>query len=206
MTSVFEFLRQYNSLLMWVAIVAPCLGAIVGAAAGVAHCYVNRHEAKIMKTAYEQKFKAQDCKLKNSQTELSVIKAKTVEVSTRLAPRVLTDEQRGNFFKYIKSSPKGKVALQSDATSQEAQNFAKMIQEMLTEAGFDVSQNVRMFIATSPRSTGITMKVKTDNPPPHAGVIQKGFESIGILAPCSVANQNDEISEDTPIIYIEKKP
>ena len=69
--------------------------------------------------------------------------------------------------------------MQSAAGNQEALNYATAIKRLLTEAGFDVASQIRMFIATSPRTTNITIKVRTANPPPHAGVIQKGFEAIG---------------------------
>ena len=163
----------------------------------------NAEDAK--KTADSMR-QAAEKRLADTEAELQTTKAKTAELALRLAPRMLTDEQRAGFLHFATNAPKGRVALQSAAGNQEALSYATAIKDLLTKAGFDVANDIRMFMATSPRTTSLTMKVKTINPPAHAGVIHKGFESIGITIPCSVAQPGDEIADGTPIVYVENKP
>ena len=87
---------------------------------------------------------------------------------------------------------------------KEAWAYATSIKNLLTTAGFEVNPEMQMFISSGDGATGVRMSIKNvEHQPPHAGVIQKGFESIDINATGTPAG--DSLDEDTVEIRIGAK-
>ena len=160
---------------------------------------------KLLTSQRADKAAAQE-RLKQSEAELKATKEQTAELAAKAAPRIVTEQQRNDFIHFTSNAPKGRVEIYIEVGSQETLIYAAAIKDMLAKSGFDVAATDRAFLSTGLRTTSLTMKVKTDNPPIHAGVIQKGFESIGIAIPGSVAEPGIEITDDAPIIYVHTKP
>ena len=105
---------------------------------------------------------------------IQVLKEKT-------EPRSITSEQRIALSKELKSAPKGEVSVFGDFTNSEALSYAKQIESLLKEAGFEIKEYT--LSGNTPFSMGIgTFLIVHDgkHPPSHAGALKKAFSRAGI--------------------------
>jgi hypothetical protein len=128
--------------------------------------------------------------------------AETTTLKARLAPRVLTDDQRNELVRRLETVPVGPVVLWVISNDPEAHDFAEAISSAIGAAKWP-SPKVESALFESP-PTGIVLGIHSQEQAPlHASALQKALIAIGFEAP---AGTNTEISPDTVRILVGRKP
>ena len=140
-----------------------------------------------------------DAERKRAEAERALL-----ELQERLKPRSITPEQRTRFTDFVKGAPKGKVQLTAVAAADnEPIAFALILKNLLSNAGYNVDDNIRGFVSTGSPMSGIVIKIRDEKAqPPHAGPLQKAFEYIGIKTPGTTVAPVFNLDADTVIIYV----
>jgi hypothetical protein len=132
-----------------------------------------------------------------------VLQAKVLELEAKIQPRTITPEQRIQLTNLLSSCPKGKVFVMASVLDAEATDFAKQIEDVLKNAGFEVVRpssfsDPNSILATS--QTGLHLVVKDmKNAPPYAAFIQRSFMNCGISMDGSWAGKADFASNRVEI-------
>ena len=71
-------------------------------------------------------------KISSQQVQIETLRAKTL-------PRSLTADQRTKILQGLRTAPKGVVSVTADYTDTEANDYARQIERLLTEAGLSIS-------------------------------------------------------------------
>lgn len=109
----------------------------------------------------------------------------TVTVNQLPPPRHITTEQRARFLDLVKGQPKGEINITCHLGTTEPCTFAREIQRLLLDAGWNVTKLSEMLYVGNP--TGLTLLVESQQTTPDHGVaLQRAFAAIGIEAQGSV--------------------
>jgi len=114
----------------------------------------------------------------NQAENLSRANAKVGELDAKMHPRIITDEQRKKFINLMAKIPKGKIDVEvSLEGGAEADAYARQIQQMITEAGYET----RFGSTLNAMANGVFFGIKdTNNPPVFAGEVEWDLKAIGI--------------------------
>jgi len=114
----------------------------------------------------------------NQAENLSRANAKVGELDAKMHPRIITDEQRKKFINLMAKIPKGKIDVEvSLEGGAEADAYARQIQQMITEAGYET----RFGSTLNAMANGVFFGIKdTNNPPVFAGEVEWDLNAIGI--------------------------
>jgi len=119
--------------------------------------------------------------------------------------RDIPDDKRVEFKAAVKDFPKGKVIVESLASDAEGTNFAKQIADMLTQAGYAVSENLSSMTFFGTLPIGVKLRVKSrEQTPIFAAGLQHALRDIGIDAPATVGGP--EVDVDLLVITVGAKP
>lgn len=139
---------------------------------------------KLVRVQRADKLHAQE-QLKETKAELEQTKVKTAELELRLAPRTLTAERREQFIKYLKTFPKGPVALEHSGQTIETIKFTEEIRSLLEAAGFTISHYempLGYIIKEAPAPWFMSIVVGAGEHPSYAEQLMLAFREIGIEA------------------------
>ena len=118
--------------------------------------------------------------------------------------REITLEKRDLFKLFVRDFSKGRVFVGCTAESDpEAANFTKELEQMLTDAGYQVVPKIGPANPADTATTGVHIRIRSmANQPLYAGSLQKGLEAIGI----ETAGELDDAAEDSVLILVGGKP
>lgn len=147
--------------------------------------------------------------LDETRKSASVANKRAEALEEKQRDRTLTLEQRAQFMAFSAQAPKGKVKIKTlMSDTGEPRRFALLLKAMLEDAGFTVLDPMLSFMVTGGEISGVWLKIRDkDSVPPHTGVLQNGFGSIGIKAQASIEDDafHAELEADTVVIYVYKK-
>jgi hypothetical protein len=183
----------------------------VGAGAGtiITGYVANRRQTKSIADANT---KASEAGQEVAKLQISVVEAEQkrveaeralLELQERLAPRVITLEQRQRFLFLMEPLPKGKVEIRFMADNKESTQFASALAEMFAESGCEVIKPLLPFIPPGNAVFGIGLRIKDEHAvPPHSVSLQKTLERIGIETPAQVESANLPMEADLVRVYV----
>jgi multidrug efflux pump subunit AcrA (membrane-fusion protein) len=165
-------------------------------------------EALLSKTKAETSSKLFEAEARLAETQKAADAAnKRAEVlEDQQRDRVITPEQRARFKEFMAPIAKGKVKIKPLLGERgEPRRYAMLIKSMLEDSGCILVESGETFIAIDEQS-GLDIRVKNkDTAPPHAGNLQKAFESVGIEAQAHEESLNQSLENDMVVIYVYKK-
>ena len=168
-------LQRLASILRWVGLTITALG--------VAITFGSHYIAdKILVVQRADKVKAQE-RLKLTEAELEQTKAKTSELEKRLAPRMLTVDQRAKFLKFLSKTAKGPLTLEHSGQAVETVKFSEEIRSLLVESGFTIAaHNMPLGYVFKEASAPwfITIIANTTGNPPYTDPLILAFKEMGI--------------------------
>jgi len=101
-----------------------------------------------------------------------------LELKRQLTPRIITSEQTVRLLEILRQSAKGPVTVLTHGPGDsEAGAFASDIRNVLSAAGWAAS--FAQSSGSARRGVGIGIRSRA-NPPAHAAILQRAFESVGI--------------------------
>ena len=171
-------LQRWASILRWVGLSVTAIGLAITFGS---HFIAD----KLLVAQRVDKAKAQE-RLKLSEAELEATKAKTAELAFRLAPRILSAEQRANFVKSLSQAPKGLVGIAHIGLLVETVNFSTELRKLLEDAGFTISsyENPLGYVITAaPPPWLVAIIVGTGETPPHVAPLLRALSAITQSAP-----------------------
>jgi hypothetical protein len=106
-----------------------------------------------------------------------------ISAAAQNQPRHITPEQRAKFLELVKNAPKGPIGITMQTQSVEAKIYAKEIQKMLIDAGYDAASTMGFSIPPNePQVKGMYLGVANPtNLPPHAEPFATALEKIGVV-------------------------
>lgn len=127
-----------------------------------------------------------------------------LELRERIKWRHFPAEQESQLAEALKNAPiKGPVDLMCVLGDSEGFAFATQIDRILRDAGWTTS-GVSHSIFTPPNPIGIEVRVHdAQNPPGHAGFLQKAFTAVGIEASGS---EQANLPADRVLLIVGNKP
>jgi hypothetical protein len=136
-----------------------------------------------------------------SATKQASTTGKVHELQERTRPRTISAEQRTRLIELLKDAPKGPVEVEHLVGDSEGFGFAAQIAEVLRVSGWSTDLNQRI-----PRRTPVGVEIwvhAARTAPPHAGVLQRAFGSVGI--PFAGVEEAD-FAEGKVLILVGGKP
>jgi hypothetical protein len=80
----------------------------------------------------------------NSELKVEELRKQNAELTIRLQPRRITQQQRDKFIELLKNSPKFPVKIFVGRKDTETDNYAKQMREMLNCAGFGIGEDEKI--------------------------------------------------------------
>ncbi|MGV8892294.1 MAG: hypothetical protein ACOH2K_05015 [Burkholderiaceae bacterium] len=168
-------LQRFASILRWVGLAVTALGVTI--------TFGSHYIAdKILVVQRTDKVKAQE-RLKITVAELEQTKVKTSELEKRLAPRMLTVDQRARFVKFLAKTAKGPLTLEHSGQAVETVNFSNEIYSLLVKSGFTIAAYNMPFGYVFKDATApwfITIIANATGNPPFTDQLVLAFKEIGI--------------------------
>lgn len=169
-------LQRLASILRWVGLVVTALGVVL--------TFGSHYIAdKLLVVQRADKIQAQE-RLKTTEAELEQTKIKTAELTKRLAPRNITEEQRERFIKFLSKTVKGPVIVEHSGQAVETIKFTEQIRSLLMDAGFTISaynMPLGYVFKDAPEPWFITVIVVAGTPhPAYIEPLILAFKEMGI--------------------------
>lgn len=168
-------LQSLASILRWVGLIVTFIGVAI---TFVSHLVADRlHDVQSA-----DKTKAQE-RLYATESELEQTKVKTADLERRLAPRVLTADQRERFVKFLSKTTKGPVTVEHAGQAVETVTFAEEIRLLLLGAGFTIAaynMPLGYVFKEAPGPWFITVIANASGNPPYTEQLVLAFKEIGI--------------------------
>ena len=137
---------------------------------------------KILVVQRADKVKAQ-ARLKATEAELEQTKIMTHELEKRLAPRMLSAEQKAGFISFLAKCEKGSITLEHSGQAVETVNFCEAIRSLLAESGFTISaynMPLGYVFKEAPAPWFITIIANATGNPPFTEQLVLAFKKAGI--------------------------
>lgn len=168
--------QRLASVLRWVGLSVTAIGLLI--------TFGSHYIAdKLFVAQRADKILAQE-RLKVTETELEQTKVKTADLERRLAPRMLTADQRERFIKFLSNTTKGPVAVEHSGLVAETITFTEEIRSLLEASGFTISAyNMPLgYMVKAPEPWFVAIIIGEGKHPPYAEKLLLAFKEIGIDA------------------------
>ena len=170
-------LQRWASILRWVGLSFTAIGVLITFGS---HLVAD----KMLVVQRADKAAAQE-RIKTSEAELQVTKAKTAELEQKLAPRQITDEQRTKFIQLTKDASKGEIPIFRGDAGIETANYIGQIRAMLDTSGYSVSSRgivpiIGLSVSSTDSSAEFLFYSDENDLPDYAVPVQRAFLAIGV--------------------------
>ena len=125
--------------------------------------------------------------------------------------RVITEDQKKSFQKFMEGKHKGPVRVMSISTNNEVKDFVNQIKAMLAANGCGLPAGSPARIVMGDISTsnheGTMLLVRSEkSAPAYAGDVQKAFESAGIsMSAIEVPNEQNVVLEGEVVVFVTER-
>jgi cytoskeletal protein RodZ len=144
---------------------------------------VAQYKARILEQRLTKALEERDTKAKELEKLATEAKREVAEIREQQQARTLTNEQKGQFVKFLAQGPKGKLYLLGATIGDaEAQAFAVELSKLFQAAGWPIESFAYNWVSTW-TPTGIALIVRNqEKAPPYIVTVQRTFEAVGFKA------------------------